>query len=199
MGSAYQRTASDLEENILTFAEVKALALADPRMKELAEKENELANLRIINHKAIESKRQIKTDIESTELEIGTLEKQIKGTEANCIDLKAKEDKDYKALRQILTGYLDPEKILIDGKKLGFAWGFEFTTPIEQSHIKPFFTASKNGVSYKLESGESASGNAQRVSNLFNGLEERYWEHRLFMPNYSVAMIAYFILQNSMH
>ena len=172
MGSAYQRTASDLEENILSFAEVKALALSDPRMKVLAEKENELTNLRIVNNKAVESKRQIKEDIESTESAIERMEKQIRGTEANCKDLESKEEKDYKVLRQILAGYLDPESILIGGKKLGIAWGFDFTAPDEQSHVKPYFTVSKNGVSYKIESGESASGNAQRVTNLLNGLDD---------------------------
>ena len=172
MGSAYQRTASDLEENILSFAEVKALALSDPRMKVLAEKENELTNLRIVNNKAIESKRQIRDDIESTEHTIDLLEKQIEGTEANCSSLKSKEEKDYKVLRQILAGHLDPEKILHSGKELGSAWGFVFATPKDQSHIKPYFTVSKNGVSYSIESGESASGNAQRVTNMLNGLND---------------------------
>ena len=172
MGSAYQRTASDLEENVLSFAEVKALALSDPRMKTLAEKENELTNLKIVNRKAIESKRQMKEDIESTEHAIVLMEAQIKGTEANCFDLKEKQEKDYKLLRQILSGFLEPSLIRIDGKQLGVAWGFEFCVPETQSHTKPYFILKKHGVSYSIETGESASGNAQRVSNLLTGLEE---------------------------
>ena len=46
-------------------------------LKVLAEKENELTNLRIVNNKAIESKRQIRDDIESTEHTIDMLEKQL--------------------------------------------------------------------------------------------------------------------------
>ena len=170
MGSAYQRTASDLEENVLSFAEVKALALSDPRMKTLAEKENELTNLRIVNSKAIESKRQMKEDIESTECAIVLMEAQIKGTEANCSDLKEKQEKDYKLLRQILSGFLEPSLIRIDGKKLGIAWGFEFSVPDTQSHTKPYFLVKKHDMSYSVETGESASGNAQRVTNLLTGL-----------------------------
>nr|MCR4716372.1 helicase C-terminal domain-containing protein [Lachnospiraceae bacterium] len=172
MGSAYQRTASDLEENILSFAEVKALALSDPRMKTLAEKENELANLRIINNKTIESKRQMEEDIDSTEQAIALMESQIKGTEANCFDLKEKEEKDYKVLRKILAEYLDPKLIQIAGKRLGVAWGFEFYVPDTQSHTKPSFIVKKHEASYTIESGESASGNAQRVTNLLVGLDE---------------------------
>ena len=114
MGSAYQRTASDLEENVLSFAEVKALALSDPRMKTLAEKENELANLRIVNSKVIESKCQMKEDIESTEHAIVMIKAQIKGTEDNCSDLKGKRKKDYKLLCRILSEL----KIKLEDKKL---------------------------------------------------------------------------------
>ncbi len=170
MGSAYQRTASDLDENVLSFAEVKALALSDPRMKTLAEKENELANLRIVNNKMIESKRQMQEDIASTEEAIDRLEKQINGTELNCKELKGREDKDYKVLRQILTGILAPELIRIEGRHLGMAWGFEFVVPDKQPK-KPIFVVKKNGVSYTIESGESPLGNAQRVTNLLTGLD----------------------------
>ena len=45
-GSEYQRSASDLEENVLTYAQVKALAISQPLMKVLAEKENELRRRR---------------------------------------------------------------------------------------------------------------------------------------------------------
>ena len=171
MGSVYQRSASDLEENVLSFAEVKALALSDPRMKTLAEKENELSNLRIVSGKAIESKRQMKEDIESTSNSIGLMEKQIKGTEVNCADLKEKEEKDYKDLRKILSGGLYPEQIRKNGKKLGMAWGYEFYTPEIQNQTKPYFFMSKNDANYMIEAGDSAYGNALRVTNLLSGLD----------------------------
>ena len=47
-GSSYQKSVSDLEGNVLTYAEVKALALSQPLMKQLAEKENEIRNARIL-------------------------------------------------------------------------------------------------------------------------------------------------------
>ena len=169
-GSAYQRTASDLEENILSFAEVKALALSDPRMKTLAEKENELANVRILNNKVIESRRQMKEDIDSTEHSIILMRKQIEGTETNCAGLKDKKEADYKVLRQILTGYLTPERIGKGGGNLGSAWGFSFEVPERQTSSKVIFVVKKNNVEYSLECGASAAGNAQRVSNLFTGL-----------------------------
>ena len=170
MGSAYQRSSSDLEENVLSFAEVKALALSDPRMKTLAEKENELANLRIVNGKAIESRSQMAKDIEFAEHSIELMNKQIKGTELNCADLSGRKEKDYKVLRQLLAGILDPDRIRVGGRRLGSAWGFSFDVPERQTQTKTVFKISRNDVVYSLESGESAVGNAQRVTNLLIGL-----------------------------
>ena len=48
-GSAYQRSAADLDDNVLTYAQVKALAISEPLMKELAEKQNEIRRLRILS------------------------------------------------------------------------------------------------------------------------------------------------------
>lgn len=47
-GTTYQRSIEDLENQVLTYAQVKALALAEPLMKQLAEKENEAKNLKIL-------------------------------------------------------------------------------------------------------------------------------------------------------
>ena len=174
MGSAYQRSASDLEENTLSYAEVKALALSDPRMKTLAEKENELANLRILSHKQYDSQRQMKSDITDVEHELVVLEKQIKGTEENSRELAARKEKDYKAIRVILATVLDPKKLRTSaGKSVGTFWGFDIEVPDAQPQSKLIFTVSKNGARYRLESGNSASGNALRVTNLFQGMEGR--------------------------
>ena len=63
-GSSYQRTAADLENNVLTYAEVKALALSEPLMKQLAEKENEIKNLRIIIAKSEETHKDMEKELQ---------------------------------------------------------------------------------------------------------------------------------------
>ncbi|WP_295917096.1 sce7726 family protein [uncultured Anaerovibrio sp.] len=171
MGSAYQRSISDLEENVLSFAEVKALALSDPRMKTLAEKENQLINLRIVNRKAVESRSQMEKDIESTKQVVEMINKQIEGSKLNHFDLKNRKENDYKLLRKTLTVILEPRHIHSGNKNLGEAWGFNFNVPEQQEHNTFVFTISRNGVTYSLESGNSASGNAQRVTNFFKGLD----------------------------
>ncbi|WP_155267188.1 hypothetical protein [Ruminococcus flavefaciens] len=50
-GTSYQRSISDLESDVLTYGEVKAIALSAPEMKLIAEKENELRELYILKQK----------------------------------------------------------------------------------------------------------------------------------------------------
>lgn len=171
-GSAYQRSSEDLEENVLSFAELKALALSDPRMKDLAEKENELANLRILSSKFAETKMQMKDDIEAEEKAVVLMEKQINATEINCKDVSGWEKDDHKSFKAAVAEFLDPVAVNESGRKLGSAIGFHFHTPDNQSESKPYFVVSKNGASYMIESGKSASGNAQRVVNLLKGFDK---------------------------
>ena len=50
-GTSYQRSISDLESDVLTYGEVKAIALSAAEMKLIAEKENELRELFILKQK----------------------------------------------------------------------------------------------------------------------------------------------------
>lgn len=173
MGSAYQRSASDLEESVLSFAEVKALALADPRMKVLSEKENELTNLLILNNKYVETTKSLEKESSETEKSIAILENQIRGTEENCLFVKEKSDKDYKLFRQIIEEFLTPELTRMPENNMGTAWGFMFTTPKYQESDKMHFIISRADASYTIECGDSAAGNAVRATNLLRSLPER--------------------------
>ena len=172
MGSAYQRCEADLEEEVLSYAEVKALALSDPAMKELAEKENELANLRIICGKQYETTLNLKEQICKLENENIELEKRIKGTELNIKEISHHGENDYKSLKSALSEMLKPKLISINNNRIGRAWGFIFTTPEKQSDKKKILIITRNNTSYILETGDSAVGNAQRVINFLKGFEE---------------------------
>ena len=69
-GTAYQRSFSDLESNVLTYGEVKALALSSPLIKELAEKENELRRLKILKAKRAVDISDMKRELDEIPLEL---------------------------------------------------------------------------------------------------------------------------------
>lgn len=79
-GSAYQRQAADLDNNVLTYAEVKALALSQPLMKQLAEKENELNHLQILCNKEAKVKKDINAELETLPERIDKIKQRLKIT-----------------------------------------------------------------------------------------------------------------------
>lgn len=124
-GSAYQRTAQDLEENVLNYAEVKALALDDHRMKKLAEKENELAELRIVSGKYIEAIEKTKSDITNIEKSIEILDKQKTTLLSMFPKIKNKSEKDYKKLRGEVSRFFESKHVVGESVCIGCAWDFE--------------------------------------------------------------------------
>lgn len=171
-GSAYQRSSSDLEENILNYAEVKALALADPRMKTLAEMENKLGNLHILSNKFAESITGLKDDEQRLTTEIQALEVQISGSVENQKYLKNRTETEYKSIRKELVNLLTAEKLNAKAQMIGNVWGFDISTPAVLTAGKMKFIVSKNGARYSIESSDSAMGNARKVTNFFQGLPE---------------------------
>ena len=62
-GSSYQRSIEDLDNNVLSYAEVKAIALSNPIMKQVAEKENEIKTLQILCNKYVEDRTKLQQHI----------------------------------------------------------------------------------------------------------------------------------------
>ena len=82
-GSEYQRSASDLEENVLTYAQVKALAISQPLMKVLAEKENELRRLQLLSDNYVHTQELQRQTIAEQKNQLTILEKSLAAAEQN--------------------------------------------------------------------------------------------------------------------
>lgn len=104
-GSSYQRSITDLEDNVLTYAEVKALALSEPLMKQLAETENEVKALRIVVAKEKAGIKDMKSEIEKLEEQYKALSRRSSASliTENKISKFGEEEKKalYHALRKI--------------------------------------------------------------------------------------------------
>lgn len=171
-GSSYQRTASDLEGNILTYAEVKALALSSPHMKELAEKENELRNLNILRIKHDNAMQ--------------TLENELKEIPEKMPDMTAAKNN-----LEFLSGF-DSKRFSGEYQKIKNSFAYNFITggekadsnlsvldfriilPENQNKDKPYIFLERNGGKYYLEMGESTLGNGRRIINFLKGFEKTY-------------------------
>ena len=180
-GSAYQRTATDLEENVLTYAQVKALAIADERMKELAEKQNELRRLKILSSGFALSQKERKEQNEHLKKSLILLEQTLENTVRSSEYIHALKEaeiaKEYGRTKTFIT-----HAFLFGNRKINFPFlDFQVYSPEMQNKEKPFVLISRLETEYSIPMGNSPAGNARRIVNFlkkFDRLKEKY-EQRL--------------------
>ena len=164
-GSTYQRSASDLDDNVLTYAEAKALALASPLLKTLAEKENEVRKYGILHGREKEEKARLKIEIVEIERQIEELDEKIVATEKNetwisKISLEdSREEIENFCKQLVLTDLSEPNK------NIGEILGFIAYLPNKQNEKHPYYFLEREGVPYSIEAGENVRGNITRMGN----------------------------------
>lgn len=180
-GSSYQRTASDLENNILTYAEVKALALAEPLMKKLAEKENEIRNLQVLIAKEKETQKDMEDEVQilSKKLSDEKHRYRIAKEVAENLSEKRKEEfeEEYQRIKEILT-----EEVVSGNEKLDeelVVMGMLVVFPDLKENETEYIYLEKNQARYRVEMGSSSNGNARRIINVLKKFEKITEEERV--------------------
>ena len=173
-GSSYQRTASDLESNILTYAEVKALALSEPLMKQLAEKENEIRNLKIIISKEKEARNGVEEELKDINEKINRLYNRFMTARRISLYIIEQESdeysKAYNSIKEIFT-----EDVICKNTELPdlpVVLGFELDLPQFQDEKNPYIFLKCQNESFVVKMGTSASGNAKRIINKIKGFDK---------------------------
>lgn len=173
-GSSYKRTASDLENNVLTYAEVKALALSEPLMKQLAEKENEIKNLRIIIAKEEETHKDMEGELQqlSEKLPLARQRYWVSKELAEILSTKKAKDfqEEYQKFKDVLTS-----EVLSGNKKMTtelMVMGFAVVIPGLKENEKMFLYLEQKQVQYKVEMGDSPNGNARRIINVLKNFDK---------------------------
>ena len=186
-GSVTERSNGDIEDTVLNYAEVKALAIGNPLVKQRVEAANELTRYLSLHKKLVDSRLKM-------EKELAQLPGKIE-YEGELIE-KCREDRDYydgylaehppiedkkqkeeetarlkaigEELMQGLMGHIleKHEKTLMNYK------GFEVILPVNMDPIKPYVFLSRSG-KYKVEMGPSARGNITRIDNALGDLGKR--------------------------
>ncbi|MBO5418301.1 MAG: hypothetical protein J6A50_06855 [Clostridia bacterium] len=164
-GSTYQRTASDLESDVLTYAEVKALALSQPLMKQLAQKENELKTLKILEIQAEETRKRLAEECDTLQSKMEQRQKQLDIAYRHQQSLKKKTNEQFlDAMRKIKDTFTEDviggNKMLSDPVSI---FGFSVILPTSQDVKKPYLYLEKDTNRYVVLLDDSAKGNAKRI------------------------------------
>lgn len=169
-GSTYQKSIEDLEENVLSYAEVKALALANPLMKEKAEKENELKNLLIVSSRGNENEKKLKIEYDGLKAKIKKQEQRLSNTKINGEYIKyiSKQiENTCKKFNKTMTNDF------IYSSNRFCVYDFSIYTPDKQNEKKPYLIVERLNTRYAFDVSESPSGNAVRLNNFFSKFDKQ--------------------------
>lgn len=184
-GSLTERSGTDIEDTVLDYAQVKALAIGNPLVKERVETANELSRYLTLQRKLVESRIRMEKELLEIPGKKSNQENNIARCEADIVyyagwkqenpsssDNKEKKDlaenrkhlRDY--IHSSLMGYIleTKEKVLMTYR------GFEIILPANMTREKPYIWLKRNG-RYYVELGDTNTGNIIRIDNYLDGLQ----------------------------
>ena len=182
------RTAEDIDEASLSYAEIKMLAAGNPHIKEKMDLDIQVARLRLLKQNFLSEKYALQDRIvKYFPAEIKRYEERIAGYEEDIAYLKDQDQglpeenfmmeikgKSYtektdagEALLSCCKEMKSPEPVVI-GSFRGFEMSLSFDT-----FSKEYAVEVKHHMRYRTPLGTDARGNISRIENLFSGIEKR--------------------------
>ena len=197
------RTASDVDETVLSYAEIKALAAGNPLILEKTELDAKVSKLQLLKQNHLSQKYELENKIvQLYPQEIKEQENYIKQVEADIniynnnkteefisILLKGNTYTDRKTAGLALLDIINKTTIIDEEEKIGeyldfnLFLGFNF---IE----KTYYLLLKNNMTYRVELGNDPSGNIIRIDNKLDKLSEVLDFHKRTLESISNDLIA---------
>ena len=189
-GSYTERTGSDVEDTVLNYAEIKALAVGNPLVKKRVETANELSRYYTLQRKLVET--QIRLDKELKELpskiehQKELIEKSINDKQhydeylknqaipAKTAD-KRREAEHRKLLRETLFNAVKNNELQFKETVVFEYCGFKITLPANMTKEKPFVWLEREG-KYYVELGDTEVGGLIRIDNYLKDLDKHIEE-----------------------
>lgn len=183
-GSLTERSGTDIADTVLDYAEVKALAVGNPLVKQRVEAANELTRYMALQSKLVESRIRLEKEL----LEMpGQIHNQIDLIEYCKQDLafytewrkinppvedsklKKEEAEKRKTLRELIGTAIREHVLETKEKTLISYRGFDIVLPANMTLEKPYVWLKKSG-KYYVELGDTDIGNLIRIDNYLDSL-----------------------------
>lgn len=184
-GSLTTRSGADIEDTVLDYAEVKALAVGNPLVKKRVEAANELTRYLTLQRKLVDSRIQMEKEllelpgkVEHQRSLITKCEEDLScyrdwkkenppATEA-C--LKKEEAEKRKVIREYIASAVRDYALETREKTLMNYRGFDVVLPANMILEKPYVWLSRQG-KYYVELGDTEIGNLVRIDNFLDTLD----------------------------
>lgn len=187
-GSLTQRSASDIEDTVLDYAEVKALAVGNPMVRERVEAANELSRYSTLQKKLVDSKLRLEKEL----LELPGLIAHQKDILQNCkLDMafvsswnnehkpaedskgKREESDRRKEIRELIWAALAEHVLETKDMKIMNYRGFDIFVPAYMTKEKRSLRLVRKG-KYSIEVGDSEQGALVRIDNFLDHFPAHY-------------------------
>ena len=177
------RSAADLDEAALSYAEVKALATGNPKIKERMELDVEVSRLKLLKSEYRNQKYRYETQISTTlPRRIGTIKQRIEGLKTDVQTGKQYEDADFSMTLggKSYTEKKDAGELLLSSIKtvkdqeahmVGHYKGFDILLQRDDLFKQPYMEL-QGSIRHRIEMGSDAFGNIQRIDNLIKNLPD---------------------------
>ena len=146
------------------------MALANPLMKEKAEKENELKNLLIVSSRGKENEKNLKAEYDELKAKISKQEQRLSNTKRNGEYIKGISkliENTCKKFNKTMT-----DDFIYSSNKF-CVYDFSIYTPDKQNEKKPYLIVERLNTRYAFDVSESPSGNAVRLNNFFSKFDKQ--------------------------
>ncbi len=183
-GSLSRRSSEDIESTVLDYAEVKALAVGNPLIKERVEAANELTRYLTLQKKLGETRLNLEAELLSLPSEIRNQEECIVKCEndsaffgewkkahppASDSRLKKEEAEKRKSLREYIGAAVRGNVLAASAATLMKYCGFDIVLPANMMAEKPYIWLVREG-RYYVELGDTDIGNLVRIDNFLDAL-----------------------------
>lgn len=184
-GSIDRRSMGEIDNTVLDYAEVKAIAIGDERIKERVETANELSRLRMLQSEQLKLREACTRELLAIPVKREKLERHLSGCEVDIADHNRWKETHLTELAlqssgkesEIRRQYLDEIRDAIHGqvfspheKALSSYQGFSIVAPANVSPNDPFlYLVGANR--YRVPLGTSPRGYLIRIDNFLNRLD----------------------------
>ena len=187
-GSLCERSSTDVENTVLDYAEVKALAIGNPKIKERVETANELSKYFALQKKFTDTKIQMEKEllelpskIENQRKCLFNCKRDIEDYSQWCKDNPELPNKEYRKkladsrrmLRESINNQLQNNILETKERNAGKYKCFDIILPANMTKEKRYIWISHFG-RYYIELGNTELGILPRIDNFLNSLDRHY-------------------------
>lgn len=175
-GGADRRSCGEIDDAVLNYAEVKAIAIGNPLLKERVKCANELSRYSTLRRKTAEMRVSLELEMLEMPDRIKYQEELVKKADADRKFLKnngfAYQAEERRCLREKLYQYLSENELRAEETKAISYRGFDVILPSGMIKNKPFVYIENNG-RYRIELGAAKNGILTRIDNYMDGFEKQ--------------------------